>query len=119
MLVRLPMSNVNLLHIFVQSMLLMYIGYTGSHSSDYAYLALMAITLCIPFLVPAPDFSTKDISTYIRLFHYLLLLPALTYISYMGYYEHGLSTYTYYTMLVTGVIVFLYHASKFLSRLAA
>ena len=55
MLVRLPMSNVNLLHIFVQSMLLMYIGYTGSHSSDYAYLALMAITLCIPFLVPAPE----------------------------------------------------------------
>jgi hypothetical protein len=119
MLVRVPMSNINLLHIFVQSMLLMYIGYTGSHSSDYAYLALMAITLCIPILVPAPDFTSKDKSTYIQLFHYLILLPSLTYISYMGYYEQSLGDYTYLTMLITGIIVFLYHVSKFLSNLVA
>ena len=117
MLVHLPMSNVNLLHIFVQSMLLMYIGYTGSHSSDYAYLALMAITLCIPIIVPAPDFASKEKSNYIRLFHYLFLLPSLIYISYAGYYENGVSNYVYFPMLVTGVIVFLYHIAKFIMRL--
>jgi len=111
------MPKVNLLHIFVQSMILIYIGYTGKVTSDYAYLALMAIALLIPVLVPAPNFEEKNGQNIIKLLHYLIILPFLTFIAYMGYYERSLSDTTYFILLVLGIFIFIYHVYKFLTRL--
>ena len=117
MFVQLSMPKVNLLHIFVQSMILIYIGYTGKVTSDYAYLALMATALLIPLLVPAPNFEEKNGRNMNQLFHYLIVLPFFTYIAYMGYYERNLSDTTYFILFVLGIFIFLYHGYKFLTRL--
>jgi len=117
MIAQLSMSKVNLLHIFVQSMILIYIGYTGKVTSDYAYLALMATALLIPVLVPAPNFEEKNGRNITQLLHYLVILPFFTYIAYMGYYERSLSDTTYFILLALGIFIFIYHVYKFFTRL--
>lgn len=117
MLVHLPMPIVNIMHVFLQSIILIYIGYTGKLTQDYMYLALLGTAILIPIFVPPPNFDDKNKSTIVRLFHYLVLLPVLTYISYMGYFEHNVSDIMYTIMLFTGILAFFYHATKFIQRL--
>tara|TARA_B100000524_G_scaffold347684_1_gene250191 strand:+ start:1607 stop:1966 length:360 start_codon:yes stop_codon:yes gene_type:complete len=117
MLVQLSMPKVNLLHIFLQSMILIYIGYTGKITEDNAYLALLATALLIPVFVPPPNFEEKNGRNINHLFHYLIVLPFFTYIAYMGYYERNLSDTTYFILLVLGIFIFIYHGYKFLTRL--
>ena len=117
MIVHLPMPIVHAMHVFLQSIILIYIGYTGNLTHDYLYLALLGTAILIPVFVPAPNFDDKNKSTIVRLFHYLILLPLLTYISYMGYFEHNISNVMYTIMLIAGIFAFFYHAFKFVMRL--
>ena len=111
------MPIVNIMHVFLQSIILIYIGYTGKLTHDYLYLALLCTVILIPVFVPAPNFDDKNKSTIVRLFHYLILLPGLTYICYMGYFEHNISDIIYTIMLLSGIFAFLYHAFKFIQSL--
>jgi len=117
MLVHLPMPIVHAMHVFLQSIILIYIGYTGKMTQDYMYLALLGTAVLIPVFVPAPNFDDKNKSPIVRLFHYLILLPVLTYISYMGYFEHNIGDIMYFIMLIVGIFAFFYHAFKFVMRL--
>lgn len=114
MLVRLPIHIINLIHIFIISSILVYIGYNQTLADDNSYLALLIAASFIPILVPIPSLENISGMTAIQIFHYLAILPFLIYVSYMGYIERNLGDASYNTLFITGIIIFIYHAIRFL-----
>ena len=80
----LNMKTINLIHIFITGLLLVYIGYKKKDTSKFAYYLLGLMTIFIVLLVPFPS-KILDLSywTLIHWTHYLIILPAFAYITYL------------------------------------
>lgn len=110
-------SKVNLLRIFIQSIVIIYIGYEGNQSYDYSYLILLGLSLLIPILVPIPDLKNVNRVTANQLFNYIILLPLFIYISYSGFFDKNINDSLYTLLLIIGCIQLIYYLLENLIKL--
>ncbi len=111
----LPMYMINILHILLQGILLVIVGYMKEKTPKYVYVILGLLAISIIYFI---SFPTLDLTYWnmVYLSHYLLILPSLLYISYIGYYNN-ISKPTFDLILWVGVFIILYHAYKAYNRL--
>ena len=109
---QIDMKYINLIHVIAISTTLMYIGKYQNKSHQYAFNLLGILAFAIVLLVSLPNGFTGYWNL-IKIIHYAILLPSLLYIS----YKRDFSIQTYDGIYNTGVIVFLYHAYKFYTRM--
>ena len=108
------MKTINLIHIFVFGLLLVYIGYRKKDTEKLAYYLLGLMTILIVLLVPFPS-SILNLSYWnmIHWTHYLILLPLFGYITYLGLNNKSMSNELYDGLLGTGLVVIVYHSYKY------
>jgi hypothetical protein len=116
MFFHLDIKIINLIHILFQGTLFIYIGLMKQNTSIYAYYLLLLLTLLILFLVPLPNLKVTYWNS-IKISHYLIFLPLLLYLSYLGIYKKKISNNIYDLLFVLGVFVILYHSYKLYQRL--
>ena len=111
----LDIKKINLIHIFITGLLLVYIGYKKKYTEKLAYYLLALMTILLVLLVPFPS-SISNLSYWnmIHWTHYLIILPAFAYITYLGLYEKPMSNQLYDGLLGTGLVVIVYHSYKYL-----
>lgn len=110
----LDIKKINLIHIFITGLLLVYIGYKKKDTEKLAYYLLGLMTILIVFLVPFPS-SILNLSYWsmIHWTHYLIILPAFAYITYLGLYNKPMTNELYDGLLGTGLVVIVYHLYKY------
>ena len=101
------MIVVNLVHIFIQGLLLVYIGYKKNETPKFVYYILGGLALLIPFSIHKPGLHTSYWNL-INVFHYLFVMPLFLYIA----YQQKVNAEHYDTLLLTGVILVVYHGYK-------
>ena len=113
----LPMYIINILHVFLQGLLLAYIGFMKEKTPKIIYiiLALLALSIVISIDLPKLDFNLTYWNM-VYLSHYILILPSLLYVSYIGYYSN-FSSSSYDLIMWIGIFVMLYHGYKAINRL--
>ena len=112
---KIPNNIINLSHIFVQGSLLSYIGFTKT-TNFYVYLFLFLLSLSIIIIVPFPNLNNTTYWNMIKVMHYLLILPFLLYISYLGIYEN-ISSNTYNMLAMIGLFIIMYHSYRIFLRI--
>ena len=122
MLLRLSMKSINAFHVFVIGAVLLYIGLTGNKTPVETYYVLGGLALLIFAMVPHPSVSRG--LTYwniIHAAHYLVIVPGLLYICYLGIGKNGktrsLGKGVYKSLAFIGAFVMVYHGYKLASRL--
>ena len=115
MLVHIPIIYINAIHVLFQGLVLALIGFYKNKTPKWIYYFLILLTLSILILVPLPNLST-DYWSLIKWFHYIILLPVLLYVSYIGIY-FKFSNQAYDFMLWIGIFVIVYHAYKIYKRI--
>ena len=110
----LNMKTINLIHVFITGLLLVYIGYKKKDTEKLAYYLLGLMTILIVLLVPFPS-SILNLSYWnmIHWTHYLIILPAFAYITYLGLNNKYMSNELYDALLGTGLVVIVYHLYKY------
>ena len=109
---KIDMKYINLIHVVAISTTLMFIGKNQNNTPNYVFNLLGILASAIVLLVSLPKGFTGYWNI-IKIIHYAILLPSLLYIS----YKRDFSIQTYDTIFITGVIVFIYHAYKFYTRM--
>ena len=117
MLFHMDMLTVNLYHIFILSSVLVAIGILKEDTPKYLYYILALLSLMIIIFVPFPNLSISYWN-FVKLSHYLFLLPVLLYISYLGIVMKKFDNYVYDTFVATGLVIVVYHAYKIYSRMS-
>jgi len=102
----------NLIHIFIQGLLLTYIGYMKNKTHKYVFYLLGLIALTIPAVVHLPNFQLNYWNM-IAWLHYIGIMPLLLYIA----YKQKLSKDSYQNLFIFGIIIIIYHSYKYYSRL--
>ena len=122
MLLRLSMKAINAFHVFVIGAMLLYIGLTGNKTPVEAYYVLGGLVLLIFAMVPHPSVSRG--LTYwniIHIAHYLVIVPGLLYICYLGIGKNGKAVFLgkgiYKSLSVIGTFIIIYHSYKLAYRL--
>lgn len=114
MLFHIPMKYTNLYHIFILGSLLAYIGFYKIKNKSI-YIALFLLTLAILLVVPFPNTSITYWN-FVHLSHYLIMLPGLIYLSYLGYLNK-IPEQQFYNIGVLGVVISVYHSFKLYNRI--
>ena len=111
----LNIKKINLIHIFITGLLLVYIGYKKNNTEKIAYYLLGLMTIAIVLLVPTPK-SILNISYWnmIHWTHYLIILPLFSYVTYLGLNKKSMTNELYDGLLGTGLVVIIYHSYKYL-----
>ena len=115
MLFRLPMVYTNLFHILVLGSLLSYIGFLKVKDA-WAYMLLAILSVAILALVPFPKGISLGYWNLVHISHYLFMLPALLYLSYLGY-SNKIPEQHFNTIGTVGAIIVVYHSFKLYTRL--
>ena len=111
----LPIKVTNTIHIFIIGTLLLYIGVKKHNTPKSAFLSLIGLALSIFMIVPFPTLGMSYWQL-IHIFHYLVVLPSLLYIAYLGI-NKKINNNLYNTIAGIGVVVIVYHSYKLISRL--
>ena len=111
----LPIKVTNAIHIFIIGTLLLYIGVQKQNTPRSAYLSLIGLAFAIFVVVPLPTLGMSYWHL-IHIFHYLVVLPGLLYIAYLGVNKQ-ISNNLYNTIGGIGVVVIAYHSYKLIGRL--
>lgn len=106
------MIVVNLVHIFIQGLLLVYIGYKKNETPKFIYYILGGLALLIPFSIHKPGLHTSYWNL-INVFHYLFVMPLFLYIA----YQQKFTDDGYNNLLILGIIIIVYHLLKLIMRL--
>ena len=109
---KIDMKYINLIHVVAISTTLMWIGKYKNNTPNYVFNLLGILACAIVLLVSLPKGFTGYWNI-IKTIHYAILLPSLLYISYKRNFDDN----TYEGIFNTGVIVFIYHAYKFITRM--
>tara|TARA_Y100000816_G_C26050044_1_gene550472 strand:- start:218 stop:574 length:357 start_codon:yes stop_codon:yes gene_type:complete len=117
MLFHLDIKIINIIHILFQGILFLYIGIMKNKTNILAYWLLLILTLSILLLVPLPKNLKITYWNAIKVSHYIIFLPLLLYLSYLGIYRKNISKNTYDFMAVLGIFIILYHSYKLYDRL--
>ena len=104
--------SVNLVHIFIQGLLLLYIGLKKDKTPKFIFYILGLLALLIPFSIYKPSLSASYWN-FINIFHYLFVMPLFLYIA----YQQKFSKEGYNNLLTLGIVVIVYHLMKLLMRL--
>ena len=108
----LNMKIINLIHVFITGIVLVYIGYKKQNTPKWAYNLLYVLSALIILLVSIPSISLNYWSM-VKIIHYLIILPLFVYVA----YYKNLSNEGYNGLMGLGLVVIFYHAYKFLIRL--
>ena len=106
------MKHLNLIHSLVISSILITIGHYKNETPDLIFNLLYLLSLGIVLLVTFPN-NINGYWSVIKLVHYFIILPSLLYIA----YNRNLSEETYNNIFITGIVVSIYHAYKFYTRM--
>ncbi len=108
-------KKINLLHIFIFSILLMVIGYSKNKTPKILFYLLGLMTLLILLFVPPPQINPLNISYWgmIHWLHYAIVLPILSYYTYLGLSNKKISNNSYDGLFAIGLFVFIYHIYKY------
>tara|TARA_B100001057_G_scaffold271549_1_gene271826 strand:+ start:346 stop:708 length:363 start_codon:yes stop_codon:yes gene_type:complete len=109
------MVYTNLFHILVLGTLLSYIGFFKIKDAR-AYMVLAILSLLILVLVPLPVGVSLSYWNLVHISHYLVMLPALLYLSYLGY-NNKIPEQHFNTIGAVGAIIVVYHSFKLYTRL--
>lgn len=104
----LNLAHINLIHALLTGTVLIYIGLNKENSNHLAYYLLGLLAISIVVLVPLPRNLGLGYWNLIHISHYLIFLPWLLYIA----YQQKVNTEHYDTLLLTGVILVVYHGYK-------
>ena len=115
MLFHMPMIYTNLYHILVLGTLLSYIGFFKVKDAR-AYMLLALSSLLIFVLVPLPSGVSFSYWNLVHISHYLVMLPGLLYLSYLGYINK-IPEQHFNTIGAVGAIIVVYHSFKLYTRL--
>ena len=115
MLFHMPMIYTNLYHILVLGTLLSYIGFFKVKDAR-AYMLLALLSLLIFVLVPLPSGVSFSYWNLVHISHYLVMLPGLLYLSYLGYINK-IPEQHFNTIGAVGTIIVVYHSFKLYTRL--
>ena len=118
MLYHLDLKTTNAIHVFVIGVIFVLIGILKDRTYKAVYITLALLALCIPVLMPIPAMSITYWST-IKTLHWLVFLPALLYLSWLGVSNkknEGFSEDTYNILLFLGIFIILYHGYKLYVR---
>ena len=117
MLFHLDIKIINLIHILFQGLLFFYIGLMKNKTNTIAYWLLLLLTLSIVLLVPIPKNFKITYWNAIKISHYIIFLPLLLYLSYLGLYKKNISNNVYDFLAILGIFIILYHSYKLYQRL--
>ena len=106
------MKHLNLIHSLFISSVLITIGHYKDNTPNLVFDLLYLLSLGILLLVTIPS-KIEGYWSIIKLFHYLVILPSLLYIA----YKREFSDETYNTIFITGIVISIYHAYKFYTRM--
>lgn len=114
----LQMKYINLMHILVQGLLLVYIGFKKTETPKFIYIIIGVLALLIPFSMHRPNISINYWNI-VNIIHYLFIMPAFLYLSYEGYYNNAsnISPEMFNNIFITGIIIMIYHIYKLYTRL--
>ena len=93
MLFHLNIKIINLIHILFLGILFVYIGIMKNNTNILAYWLLLILTLLILLLVPLPKKLNITYWNAIKALHYILFLPSLLYLSYLGIFKKNIRGY--------------------------
>jgi hypothetical membrane protein len=108
----LDLKTNNIIHIFVQGLLLVLIGFYKEKTHKLIFYLLGLVTLLIPVYVPLPNLSLTYWNM-ISVVHYIGIMPLLLYIS----YKQKLTKNSYDVILFVGIFIIFYHSYKYYSRI--
>lgn len=111
-LLGLGIKEINLIHVFVIGVVLMYIGKKKNESNKFAFYLLGLLALSIPFMVHLPKKIGFNYWTAIAYSHYLLFLPWFLYLS----YTQNIKNEEGDNLFITGLVISVYHLYKALTR---
>lgn len=117
MLFHLPMVYTNLFHILVLGSLLSYIGFFKVKDAQ-VYILLALLSLAILVLVPLPKGLSISYWNLVHISHYLVMLPGLLYLSYLGY-SNKIPEQHFNTIGAVGAIIVGYHSFKLYTRVSS
>ena len=106
------MKYINLIHVFVTGILLMYLGIKKNQSNKYAFYLLALLAIEIPFLNYFPKNLNLNYWNVIHIFHYFIILPWFLYLA----YDQNISDNYGQVLFFIGLTVSSYHSYKALNR---
>ena len=106
----------NILHTLVIGIFFIVIGIMKEKTPSYLYYILSILLILIPFAMSFHRPFTLDYWTFIKLFHYLIIIPGILYINYLIHINKKLSKNTYDLILFLGIFIVLYHSFKIYQR---
>ena len=104
----LNLAHINLIHALLTGTVLIYIGLYKEKTHQLAYYLLGLLAISIVILVPLPRYLSFGYWNLIHITHYLIFLPWLLYIA----YQQKTNSDHYETLLLTGVVLVVYHGYK-------
>ena len=113
----LPMKYVNILHILVIGVSLVYIGYFQNKSAKPIYYLLGLLGLAIVFFVPFPNLDFTNMRNLLYIAHYILFIPGFLALAYFGL-QQKISKETYSTLGFVGLFIIIYHLYKLIVRIS-
>jgi hypothetical protein len=109
---KIQMKYINLYHALIIGTTLMYIGYKKEETHKYIFYLIGLEACLIPFIVKLPTFNNLNYWNSIKLFHYIIIIPWLLYLS----YNKKVSKNYGEVLFSIGLGITLYHSYKALIR---